>query len=471
MTDFWRNNMKLYKKSLFELLQSMEEAFNYINQKSNEYKFPDHNVIGIFEIIVNAFKAILDIEPITEININHCYKVEFHDCLEKILNNINENDIDNYNSNLLKINKIFQSIKMEAEKYKYRIAVYGQDAVFFDLVNSNVVDVFKFNPIEHSDKDFDYLVLLEEMNENFKSVIDQKKIFNFKAHINLNIGWEFYQYYYDYLDSDKEFEGLITGLSYFEKGISTKDLCKRFQNFAGPGQDLFYDYQVMKFVLDNQTNNKNLKYAIIGLSYYSFHYDMSLSTPKERTNYYYPIFGTFHNYQRAEIMKKFYENHYELGTEFLVKDYIRRYFELKKEPIQKQIHQIRNSKFNSSLLKKEQIANIKASAIKELTKNYPKTYKENIEILKEILKLANKHKIKPILLICPTSKIYFKNLNPKDEKEFLDLILDLKKIYKFQFIDLFKSPLFSESDFFNPSHLNFSGATKLSKLLNKSIEW
>lgn len=464
--------MKLYRKLLFELLQSMEEAFKYAEHKSEQGQI-DQNIIDIFDQIIKGFSAILDMEQAGEINLDYVNKIKFHNLLTRIIPCIHNGDLLGYQNAFSRLFEVFNELKCEIkEQNKYKIAIYGEDEDFHSLLNYDVVEVTNYySRSEFNPGEYDYLILLEELSDEHKLIVDRSKLVNFKAHVNINIGWEFYQHYYDYFDSEKDFEGIITGLSYAEKGISTKDLGKSFFNFAGPGQDLFYDYRILQYVLEHKEQSRHLKYVIIGLAYYSFNYDMSLSTPKERANYYYPIFGTFHNYPRAEVMKKFYQNHLEVGKEILAEDYLRKYFELKKEPIHSKIAHVKNSQFNSMSLSKEQALEVKLSAQKELNKNHPITVEENKRILISILDLTVKFNLKPILLVCPTAKIYYQNLSQKTKTEFMNIIMSLDKSYKLQFLNLFDSPLFKDSDFFNPSHLNYRGAAKLSKMLNQLIKW
>ncbi len=457
---------------MFALFQSMEEALAYLEQKSRNGE-PDHNAMAMMDNIIQAFSTILDLEQTNNINLDDVYKTKFYDLLILIPESIDHKDIESFQHNIACIIEAFSAMKRHMQNHNmYKLVLYGQDQVFLELINYGLAEVTSFNSLSAFDPlQCDYLILLEQLEPEHVSLMDRSKIFNFAAHANYNIGWEFYQYYYKYLDSNKNFEGLITGLSYLEKGISEKHLDKDFFNFAGPGQDLFYDYQVFQYVLHQEEQARYLKYVIIGLAYYSFHYDMSLSSPRERTNYYYPIFGEFHHYPKAEVMKSFYHTHLEIGTEILEDDYLRKYFELTKEPLLNKVAEIRKYELDSRLLSGEQKFEVKLSARKELTKYYPLTVKENQQILKQMLDLAVKFEIKPILLICPTAKIYSENLPQKVKEEFLGIISDLKIDYQFQFLDLFDSSLFQDSDFFNPSHLNDHGAMKLSKLLNELIEW
>lgn len=58
---------------------------------------------------------------------------------------------------------------------------------------------------------------------------------------------------------------------------------------------MYYDYKIAEYAINNTDNS--FIYAIIGLSYYCFEYDLSKSVTKSRCLYNYrELFNDIHNY-------------------------------------------------------------------------------------------------------------------------------------------------------------------------------
>ena len=219
---------------------------------------------------------------------------------------------------------------------------------------------------------------------------------------------------------------------------------------------MYYDYNLIKWLLENNYGKLNkLKYTIIGLSYYSFQYDLSLSSMKYKSLLYYEAIGIEHNFKKLDIL---------LSNKIIAKNIAEEIF-----------------KFNSNggiqidwMTNKENLYSLdehkgKIQAEIDCNKNYPKTVEENIKIFDEYLNLLEKHNIKPIVMVAPVSKYYSKYFSKRIKDEFMEIIDERRD--RFQFIDCFDSKLFDDSDFFDVSHLNPRGASKFTKILNDLIEW
>ncbi|CDM68815.1 hypothetical protein CM240_1657 [Clostridium bornimense] len=73
-------------------------------------------------------------------------------------------------------------------------------------------------------------------------------------------------------------------------------------------------------------------------------------------------------------------------------------------------------------------------------------------------------------MIFTVSKYYTKYFSERIENEFFSIINEIGKLYDFQYIDYFRSELFTDDDFVDVSHLNGDGATKFTKVLNSMIK-
>lgn len=315
------------------------------------------------------------------------------------------------------------------------------------------------NPKEIVKLSFDYVVIASQYND---AIYEQL----------LNLGVEkekilqFYKYYSIYQNHIKaklqslekykdEIEVISTGISYMANAINEKKLCKKNGNLAYPSQDLYYDYNIVDHILHEY---KKVKYVLIGLSYYSFQYDMSLSSMKGNTILYYDIIKKNHNFLDLERILQERKTLIDIGNKI---------FRLSeaKVPI------IDWDTINSKPVSAINDENGKKQALLDGNKNYPETVKENKEIFKNYLQLLKENDIKPIVIVCPTSKYYSKYFPKRLKDEFYSIINETRKEYDFQFLDYFDSELFEDCDFYDVSHLNDKGAEKFTKLLNKEVQW
>ncbi|WP_394903136.1 chemotaxis protein [Clostridium butyricum] len=350
---------------------------------------------------------------------------------EKLIENLNDNInvICYLDNNKLRwgkyLNERIVLSPNEINKIKYDYIVIASqfcNDIFTQLILNGVC--------EH--KIFEYLNFLNDRNNPFKYKI---KIFE---------------------NNKFEYKTLITGISYFVSGINGDKLKYKGMNFAFDSQDLYYDYNIVKYILEKKENQ--IKNVIIGLSYYSFQYDLSLSSMKDNVNLYYQILEKNHNLK----FKRNYDNRIIINrhiAECILNKSNNKQYMLKNKfiPLTEQF-------VNLSELGKKQ-------AYLDCNKNYPKTVIENKKIFCKYLELLVKYNVEPIVVICPTSKYYYKNFSKRIKYEFFTIMAEMKKNYNFQYIDYFESELFDDSLFYDVSHLTFEGGMKFTEILNKEIKW
>ncbi|TYS63754.1 glycosyltransferase [Bacillus infantis] len=318
------------------------------------------------------------------------------------------------------------------------------------VLNTDVLDT-----LEH-----DYLLIMDD------SIIIETT----KPSINVS---NYFKYYYDFeihrsfsnfLESDKSFEGLITGLSYLEVGIEKELLNYKTYNFANSSQDLYYDYEIAKWLCNYDEIKRNIKYVIIGIGYYSFEYDLSLSSHQNRVLMYYPFISKLHNFEgNRELLQEYVELKNLMSLLFKY-DFRTRIFNAVKD-----LSEENWNKLISGKLTYEKIEHGRDLVIRDCNKNYPETVIENIKIITEYIEFLLENNITPILLVCPTTKYYHKNFSNRIKNEFKDIIDNLTKTYNIELLDYFDSTAFSEEDFYDVSHLNKKGAKKLTSILNQEI--
>jgi len=279
-------------------------------------------------------------------------------------------------------------------------------------------------------------------------------------------------------------EVLVTGMSYAANGINTNLLCKKAFSFALGSQDLFFDFNIIKYLFKNRPYVvSKIKYCIIDLCYFSFEYDMSRSGTKSIIFRYQELLHEKHNYDSIKFEKDYKEYREKLNLySYLIdrmkyKDYL--------DDFAPNFNNSATINSNSQKLYTEQIARAlswinyqdelqvraKEQVVKETRKNYPETVDENKKILKDYLELLLMNSIKPIIVVLPTHKYYYSNYPDFMKEEFYSIIQEFSSMYKFQFVDYFDYKLFNDNDFCDMVHLNKNGAKKMTDILNNVIKW
>jgi hypothetical protein len=286
-------------------------------------------------------------------------------------------------------------------------------------------------------------------------------------------------YEYNYLlsrirkaKSNDDYELFITGLSYALKGLDEALLVKKSVKLACNWQDLYYDFLIAQDILS--VSNK-FKYCIIGLSCYSFNFDLSYSSGAYRiSEIYYPMFRKLHHgelpadYKRPVDLEKLDDiiqlNDPIFGKKFLVKC-IEEIFKIDFSIKYDEVLWDRPCETN---ITKEALA--RKRALHQSGKIFEQTRLENIKIFKEYLDLLKKNKIIPIVIVFPTDVAYYANFNESMRVDFYSIINEFIVNYDIQFYDYFNSSLFNENDFADGDHLNRQGALKMTGIVNKILE-
>lgn len=310
--------------------------------------------------------------------------------------------------------------------------------------------------------DYDFLAVGSQFNEDIyiqllAMGIPKNKILQFFKFVDLS--WNMFKYQMDnFINLKEKVEMLATGISYTNMGLRAEVLNKKCFKFSIGSQDIYYDYNIVKYIIKNYKEKvKDLKYAIIGLSYYSFEYDMSLSSMKNKVILYYEVLKKKHHFIEVENLYNEYETNKNIADKIFYKEEDGSYIIKWDIPV-----------FESTQ-NKELTGKVQAEI--DCNKNYPKTVEENKEIFRKYLKLLKEHNIKPILVVFPASRYYVKHFSERIEKEFKSIIANFREDFNFQYIDYFKSDLFSDEDFSDTSHLNPKGAEKFTNILNEKIMW
>ncbi|WP_244834818.1 DUF1574 domain-containing protein [Clostridium sp. BJN0001] len=333
-----------------------------------------------------------------------------------------------------------------------------------DKWNQKINGKYILNPENIKNMEYDYVIIASQYNDIIYNQlinlgVDIKKIF--QHNIFFMSIWNDICYRMKTIENmnKDELNLIITGISYAQKGIKTDKLRKKSFSLACFSQDLFYDYTQVKWIINNLSDNiQNLKYVIIGLSYYSFEYDMSLSSQKYRTLLYYDAIKESHHLKNTDYLLEGMNITKKIAKNIFSYDKDGRLDKIDFMFTKKRIYLLSDEKG-------------KEQAERDCNKNYPETVKENTKIFKDYLTLLKDNNIKPIVVVFPVSKYYSKYFSRRVKNEFENILNEVRKDYDFQLIDYFDSDEFTDDDFYDVSHLNNDGALKFTEILNNIIKW
>lgn len=306
---------------------------------------------------------------------------------------------------------------------------------------------------------YDYLITTDETM--FPDSSNKIALSDF---INTHYDFEIQRAYQEYSATTQPIDGFITGLSYAEVGIQPAELTHSVFNAALSSQDLYYDLQWARTIINNPTVGSNLKFAIISLGSYSFQYDLSKSSLKHRCAMYYPLFQALHHHPDAANIAERYAQFDRAASELFISNYINMLY-----PMLKHQGEAWWDNYISRILTPETVHSTLHLAEQDGNKNYPLTVPENIVILEEYITLLQSHNIVPIVLICPVSKHYYSRFSSRIQAEIEEILELTRQKFNIHVLNYFKSDMFSDDEFYDVSHLNKKGAKKLTALLNEQL--
>lgn len=253
-----------------------------------------------------------------------------------------------------------------------------------------------------------------------------------------------------------EVEMFATGPSRVENSIDPAKFRRKTFNFGSPSQDLYYNFLVAKQVILCGEGHNKLRYALIGLAPYIFHYDLSST-----------------QYVQVAILRQFIAfkdlHNFSMSTDVYEK-FFRKEWLNKKLPLESvDPNNLLEAKVNRSMTKEEIASNIAISPW--AGKSYPETRNENIKILDDYLTLCEENNIRPVMFTMPVTEKHMGAFNKQMLAEFYVLVGQaLSKHPAARFFDGYNLQGFTYADFFDHTHLNAHGAAKFSIHLNDFIE-
>lgn len=260
-------------------------------------------------------------------------------------------------------------------------------------------------------------------------------------------------YYFDFFAKKfygikgKNIKTLILGSSHLEVAFLAED--GEF-NFATVGQDLYYSYNLYKYL-----NRCSIKNIVISYSYFSAWSHNIYSVNNRSID---ALIKTFCgiNYQIPKLARKY--GLYQLER-FYKRIFKKKYYIVEKS------YNGNYCAYPEKFIEKDPV--IVAQKI-----NRAHTLKPHDQLiyLEKLLSDVQANNQKLYIVITPYLKEYRKYLIPKKElfKDLYEFLQNFKEEY--QLIDLFESDLFNKDDFYDYEHLNLNGAKKITKLIRDEIQ-
>ncbi|URZ03280.1 nucleoside-diphosphate sugar epimerase/dehydratase [Clostridium felsineum] len=307
---------------------------------------------------------------------------------------------------------------------------------------------------------YDFIIVTNEVKPD-KRLHD---VLNLYEYINIFYDFEIYRAFFNLKNSFKNLEAFITGISYLEVGIDASKLPFNTVNMAVSSQDLFYDYEIAKFILNSKKQENHIKYSFIGLAYYSFDYDLSKSSAGSRSYFYYPFLKTLHNYKDKHSLCTEFNVFDKIIQGLFKNDYKTILFDLLRSTPESNWANFVNGSLNEDKIKSGHDL-----AMRNFNKNYPLTEKENILIFKNYIKLLKSNNITPIVVIAPTTEHYYKFLPKKLEDRFNFILGNIQKTENIKVLNYFRSNNYDNTDFYDVSHLNTKGTNKFTDALISNL--
>ena len=253
-------------------------------------------------------------------------------------------------------------------------------------------------------------------------------------------------------DQDKDISTCVSGISYHKNALVNEFSEHSIFNYALPSQDIYYDHKIACELIKNRRSA--LQNWIIGLSYYSLHYDMSLSKTWENVSYYSGIFG-FHNLSEArmqriaDLMPQHHPNNLFPHSFFKALD--------------TNEYNFSKAHFGKTVDAVTLAQEAKERAPVDFNKNYPDTVTENTGILHNYIRFLIDNAIRPIIVVAPAPLDYRQFIDLNIAHEFLTLMESLQREYGIAFIDGFTLHGYDHTHFMDHSHLNIRGSKKFTR--------
>jgi len=282
--------------------------------------------------------------------------------------------------------------------------------------------------------------------------------------LTLNLPDDSYRVVKNYIENNQDsIEMIILGSSHNTSGVNPNFINIKSANLANGSQPLEYDnFFVEKYAKELP----NLKYIILEYSYHSL-WNNPTSTMSWRGYYYHKYFNCNLNVKKYSIKKI---------SDFLIqpdRNFERLYdYYFLKGVAMTENNDTKGWELMDGNFDGRNYEEVLESGEKKYRNYWKDFYKEenmdlNIKYLTNIFSICKENQLKLIVVTPPVFESYSKYISHNKYELMQRVIKDFKNKYQFEYYNYFYDDSFKLEDFYNHNHLNSSGSTKYSLLLNE----
>jgi hypothetical protein len=257
-------------------------------------------------------------------------------------------------------------------------------------------------------------------------------------------------------------ELLILGNSQAFGGINPDFFSVNGFNLCNNSQTLYYDSEI---TLEYYHKIRNLRYILINISHFSFWHIMQDSHEPWRAKFYYKFWDIEPQASSVSILNK-YSNLSLLKPMVAIK----RIFNKDVIDFYKVYHK-NGWAFNDTVRTYE----INEQESKDRIELFRKFYLHeerivlNVKIVDNLLNSLIKNGVIPIFISTPLPKVYYSMIEPDVVEINKQILNDFSKKYDCKYFDYTTDNRFVKEDFIDVNHLNFIGAEKFSRIIQKEV--
>ena len=250
----------------------------------------------------------------------------------------------------------------------------------------------------------------------------------------------------------EDIDFFATGISYTEFGIDIHRFPYKGVNLGLASQDLYNGYRTAEYVFAHHEDS--IRFVLIGLCPYIFHYDLERSFSVQAQRYPYDfIFQPDDSRLDHQIMKESVRRTY--WSEYASHP----------DPNNDKVRYIQDFRLFGGC----GILDFKRE-IEDVAVHYREdVLKKNKAVLRNYIQLCRQHHAVPIGVVFPFSVCLRDAYPERDIAEFRSLLEDYQEMDGFDVIDLFDER-WDESYFQNLSHVNSKGAARASDIISSRMK-
>lgn len=259
----------------------------------------------------------------------------------------------------------------------------------------------------------------------------------------------------DFLNiNSTKIETLILGNSHAYRGFNPKYFSDRTFNASNVSQTIDYDYMIFQ---EHKKEFQNLKNIICTISYNTYFDRLKMGKSSWRIKNYNIYFG-LNPFMDFELTSNNLKHNFNRLKNFYLND--KSSIKCDAQGFAPFKGTIDDKKFDQSCI----------NASKRHHKKNNTYLQENIKYVSDIAVFSKKNNINLFLISPPVSKCYNLKLHTDQYSEMVRLSDSIASEYmNCTYVNMMQDSLFKKNDFHNADHLNDSGASKLSVMVNKFL--